>query len=31
MAYRHGGHITRHEQYHLNHQENRMNRRIIKS
>jgi hypothetical protein len=31
MAYRHGGHITRHEQYRLNHQENRMNRRIIKS
>lgn len=31
MAYRHGGHITRHEQNRLNHQENRMNRRIIKS
>jgi len=31
MAYRHGGHITKHEQYRLNRQENRMNRRIIKS
>ena len=31
MAYRHGGHISRHDQYRLNRQENRMNRRIIKS
>jgi len=31
MAYRHGGHISKHEQYRLNHQENRMNHRIIKS
>jgi hypothetical protein len=31
MAYHHGGHITRHEQYRLNRQENRMNRRIIRS
>lgn len=31
MAYRHNGHITRHEQYRLNRQENRMNRRIIRS
>jgi hypothetical protein len=28
MASRHGGHITRHEQYRLNRQENHMNRRI---
>jgi len=31
MAYRHGGHVTKHEQYRLNRQENRLNRRIIKS
>jgi hypothetical protein len=31
MAYRQGGHISRHEQYRLNRQENRMNRRIIRS
>jgi hypothetical protein len=31
MAYRHGGHITKHEQYRLNRQENHMNRRIIRS
>jgi hypothetical protein len=31
MAYRHNGHITKHEQYRLNRQENRMNRRIIRS
>ncbi len=28
MAYRHGGHLTRHEHYKLNRQENHMNRRI---
>jgi hypothetical protein len=31
MAFRHGGHITRHEQYRLNREENRMNRNIIRS
>jgi hypothetical protein len=31
MAYRHGGHISRHDQYRLNRQENRLNRRIIRS
>jgi hypothetical protein len=31
MAYRHNGHISRHEQYRLNRQENRMNHRIIRS
>ena len=31
MAYRHNGHITKHEQNRLNHQENRMNHRIEKS
>jgi len=31
MAYRHNGHITRHEQYRLNRQENHMNHRIIRS
>ena len=28
MASRHGGHITRHEQQRLNHQENHLNRKI---
>jgi hypothetical protein len=31
MAYKHGGHISRGEQYRLNRQENRMNHRIIRS
>jgi hypothetical protein len=31
MAYHHGGHITRHEQYRLNRRENHLNRRIIRS
>ena len=31
MAYRHGGHLTRHEKYRLNRQENRLNRRIVRS
>jgi hypothetical protein len=31
MAYRHNGHLTRHEQYKLNRQENRVNRRIVRS
>jgi hypothetical protein len=31
MAYRHGGHITRHEQNRLNKQENHMSRRIHKA
>jgi hypothetical protein len=30
MAYRHGGHLSRHEQYRLNRRENHMNRRIQK-
>jgi len=28
MAYRHGGHITKHDQQHLNRRENHMSRRI---
>jgi hypothetical protein len=31
MAYRHGGHITKHEQYRLNRQENHMSRRISRT
>jgi hypothetical protein len=31
MAYRHGGHISGHEQYRLNRQENRLNRKFIRS
>jgi hypothetical protein len=31
MAYRHGGHITRHDHYRLNREANRMNRRITRS
>jgi hypothetical protein len=31
MAYRHGGHITKHEQNRLNRQENHMSRRISRA
>jgi hypothetical protein len=31
MAYRHGGHLSRHDYKRLNRQENRLNRRIIRS
>jgi hypothetical protein len=31
MAYRHGGHLSRHDYKKLNRQENRLNRRIVRS